>query len=269
MTAMHMTLTTLIDRLERSLSSRLRLIPWGSPVPSFGDLSRSTVASLGLNPSNREFVDELGCELNGDLRRFHTLRSLDLESWCDIDARHLRLVMESCSEYFFRNPYDRWFRKLDSVISATGTSFYDALFPACHLDLIPFATACKWTELEPAQRTRLLRVAGDTLALLLRHSPVRLLVINGQSVVDHFQQLASVSLERFDMPEWTLPRLSGTGVAGVAYRGFVDELSGLPLSNRVLVLGYNHNLQSSFGVTNEVIGAIRGWIGMQAAEALD
>ena len=266
---MHATLATLIDRLDRHRVSQLRVIPWGSPVPSFGDLSRATVASLGLNPSNREFVDDQGRELDGDSRRFHTLRSLQLRSWSDTDSYHLRLVMDSCSEYFFRNPYDRWFRRLDAVISATGTSFYDALFPACHLDLIPFATACKWTDLEPAQRTRLLRIAGDTLALLLRHSPVKLLVINGQSVVDHFQQLAGIRLERIDMPEWTLPRQMGAGVGGVAYRGFVDELSGFPLGNRVLVLGYNHNLQSSFGVTNDVIDAIRGWIGVQAAEAFD
>jgi hypothetical protein len=53
----------------------------------------------------------------------------------------------------------------------------------------------------------------------------------------------------------------------VAYRGVVEVLSGLPLGNRVMVLGYNHNLQSSFGVTNEVLGAIRRWIGVQAAEA--
>ncbi|HYK04811.1 MAG TPA: hypothetical protein VE974_23865 [Thermoanaerobaculia bacterium] len=265
---MHATLATLIDRLEQSAVSRLRVIPWSSPVPSFGDLSRSTVASLGLNPSNREFVDDHGRELDAEFRRFHTLRSLQLRSWSDIDAHHLRLVLESCQEYFFRNPYDRWFRRLDAVISGTGTSFYDEFFPACHLDLIPFATACKWTDLEPAQRTRLLRVAGDTLALLLRHSPVRLLVINGQSVVDHFQALAGIRLERIEMPEWSLPRLSGPGVLGVAYRGVVDALSGLPLGNRVMVLGYNHNLQSSFGVTNEVVNAIRRWIGAQAAEAL-
>jgi hypothetical protein len=264
---MHTTLATLIDRLDRHRASQLRVIPWSSPVPSFGDLSRSNVASVGLNPSNREFVDDDGRELDGDLRRFHTLRSLQLPSWSEIDSDHLRLVMESCSEYFFRNPYDRWFRRLDMVVSATGASFYNALFPACHLDLIPFATACKWTELEAAHRTSLLRIAGDTLAMLLRHSPVRLLIINGQSVVEHFQQLAGITLERIDMPEWTLPRQSGTGVAGVAYRGVVDELSGLPLGNRVLVLGYNHNLQSSFGVTNDVIGAIRRWVGIQAAEA--
>lgn len=266
---MHTTLATLIDRLDRLRVSQLRVIPWSSPVPSFGDLSRSTVASLGLNPSNREFVDDLGRELDGDSRRFHTLRSLQLGSWSEIDAYHLRLVMESCSEYFFRNPYDRWFRRLDNVISATGTSFYDEFYPACHLDLIPFATLCKWTDLEPTQRTRLLRVAGDTLALLLRHSPVRLLVINGQSVVDYFQELAGVTLDRIDMPDWTLPRQAGPGVAGVAYRGVVTTLSGLPLANKVTVLGYNHNLQSSFGVTNDVVGAIRQWIGSQAADALD
>ena len=266
---MHTTLTTLVDRLDRLVASHLRVIPWSSPVPSFGDLSRSTVASLGLNPSNREFVDDRGCELDGEFRRFHTLGSLKLESWSDIDATHLRMVVESCSEYFFRNPYDRWFRRLDAVISATGTSFYNTFLPACHLDLIPFATACKWTQLEPAQRARLLRIAGDTLALLLRQSPVRLLVINGQSVVDHFQELAGVTLERIDMPDWSLPRQSGSGVAGVAYRGVVEALSGLPLGNKVMVLGYNHNLQSSFGVTNEVICAIRQWIGIQAAEAFD
>jgi len=265
---MHSTLATLIDRFERSPISRLRVIPWSSPVPSFGDLSRATVASLGLNPSNREFVDNRGRELDGELRRFHTLRSLEIGSWSDIDAHHLRLVVQACQEYFFRNPYDRWFRRLDAVISGTGTSFYDAFFPACHLDLIPFATACKWTDLEGVQRAGLLRVAGDTLALLLRQSPVRLLVVNGQSVVDHFQDLAGITLKKIAMPEWTLPRQSGPGVAGVAYRGVVDTLSGLPLGNRLVVVGYNHNLQSSFGVTNQVIGAIRRWISVQAAEAL-
>ena len=51
----------------------------------------------------------------------------------------------------------------------------------------------------------------------------------------------------------------------MAYRGVVTALSGFPLGHKLLVLGYNHNLQSSFGVTNEVVDGIRRWIGMQAA----
>src|SRR3954451_1613485 len=107
---MHTALATLIDRLDSSVASTTDVIPWGCPVPSFGDLSNSRVATLGLNPSNREFVDELGNELQGSYRRFHTLKSLGLRSWSDADARHLRLILESCRAYFSGNPYDKWFR---------------------------------------------------------------------------------------------------------------------------------------------------------------
>jgi hypothetical protein len=65
------------------------VIKWGAPVPSFGDLSSSFVATVGLNPSNREFVDDSGQELCDSERRFHTLHSLGLSSWSDVDARHL------------------------------------------------------------------------------------------------------------------------------------------------------------------------------------
>ena len=57
---MHKTLTTLIDRFDAPELAEADVIPWGCPVPSFGDLSSSQVATLGLNPSNKEFVDEVG-----------------------------------------------------------------------------------------------------------------------------------------------------------------------------------------------------------------
>ena len=62
------------------------------------------------------------------------------------------------------------------------------------------------------------------------------------------------------MSEWSLPRRDSAGVAGIAYKGMIDEISGVSLSRPVLVLGYNHNIQSSFGVTGEVIGGIRAWV---------
>src|SRR5260370_1920150 len=140
---MHRALTTLIDRLDSPAAFGTDVIRWGCPVPSFGDLSNATVATLGLNPSNREFVDEVGDELQGSYRRFHTLKSLGLASWSDVDARHLRLILESCRTYFLGNPYDRWFKKLDQVVAGTGASFYDGSCVACHLDLIPYATTRK------------------------------------------------------------------------------------------------------------------------------
>ena len=265
---MYTTLTTLIDRLDSSAISGTNVIRWGCPVPSFGDLSSSHVATLGLNPSNREFMDKFGNELQGASRRFHTLHSLGLTSWSDVDARHLRSILESCRAYFLGNPYDRWFKRLDQVISGTQASYYNTSFGACHLDLIPYATAQKWTELTTDQRLSLLAVAGDTLGLLLRDSPVRILILNGRAVVDQFQDIAGIRLERHEMPEWSLPRHSGADVTGVAYRGIVESLSGIELTQELLVLGFNHNLQSSFGVTTEVLDAIRGWIAQAVREGI-
>jgi hypothetical protein len=265
---MYSTLTTLINRLDSSAISRAKVIKWGCPVPSFGDLSNSRVATLGLNPSNREFVDESGKELQGKFRRFHTLRSLGLKSWSDIDARHLHKILESCRAYFLGNPYDQWFRRLDHVISGTNASYYNAMFGACHLDLIPYATACKWFDLTVRQRLSLLAIAGDTLGLLLRDTSVRVLILNGQSVVDHFQGIAGISLEKQEMPKWSLRRQGKPNVRGIAYTGMVDRLSGIELGNSILVLGFNHNLQSSFGVTTEVIQSIRSWITQASSEVM-
>src|SRR5690606_8657466 len=137
------TLVTLLDRLTDETAREAQVIPWGCPVPAFGDPAAARVATLGLNPSNREFVDDEGVELVGAARRFHTLTSLGLSSWDDADADHLDRILVSCRDYFTGNPYDRWFRRLDTVVSATGASFYDPASPACHLDLVPYATVRK------------------------------------------------------------------------------------------------------------------------------
>lgn len=261
-------LATLIDRLDNPTAAEADVIKWGSPVPSFGDLTRSHVATLGLNPSNREFVDENGNELQGTGRRFQTLNSLGLQSWADADARHLNLIIDSCRNYFLGNPYDVWFKKLDQLVSATGHSFYSIDSAACHLDLIPYATATKWMNLSVWQRTLLVKMSADSLGLLLASSPVQLLLLNGRSVVEHFEEISGTKLSRLDMPDWRLHRRTATDVPGVAFVGRVSELGGVLLDREITVLGYNHNLQSSFGVTRRAVDAIREWISEEALGAL-
>jgi hypothetical protein len=262
------TLVTLLDRLSHEAALQAEVIAWGCPVPAFGDLAGARVATLGLNPSNREFMDEYGGELAGDERRFHTLASLGLSSWEDADADDIEQILVSCREYFTGKPYDRWFRRLDAVISATGASYYNPESPACHLDLVPYATGRKWGALTPRQRDGLIQLAGDTLGLLLRRSAIRVLILNGESVVSYFQHATGISLERAEMSEWALPRQAGAGVKGYRYLGRVDSMSGFPLPQELLVLGFNHNLQSSYGVTTHVIESIRCWIGTVSQEAL-
>ena len=263
----HSALATLIDRLDSIDTRRAGVIQWGCPVPSFGDLTKSGVATVGLNPSNKEFVDDFGNELSGTERRFHTLTSLGLEAWREADARHIDLILSSCREYFFKNPYDRWFKKLDVVVAGSGSSFYSKCSSACHLDLIPYATERKWVELSSQQKGWLNVIAKDSLGLLLRDSPVRLLILNGQSVVNAFEEISGIKLKSEEQKTWSLPRRNVKDVVGVAYSGETDELAGIDLSRKVRILGFNHNLQSSFGVTNHVMQEIHRWIRKETGEA--
>jgi hypothetical protein len=258
----------LIGRLDGHLCKSTKVIPWSCPVPSFGDVSTSVIATLGVNPSNREFVDESGRELHGPSRRLHTLTSLGLKKWSDVDATHVAMVAEACREYFSRNPYIGWFRALDNVMAGAGVSYYGGAYRACHLDLIPYATKCKWTELTIRQRSTLLAVGGDTLAVLLRDSSIRVLILNGRTVVAHLQKVANTDFQRTPKRQWTLPRKSGSGVVGIAFRGTLTQLSGINLERSIVVIGYNHNLQSSFGVTTSVKKEIAKWVSGEVSEVI-
>ena len=265
---MYSPITTLVDRLDRLGLPQLGVIPWSSPVPFFGDLTTARVATVGINPSNREFVDDAGMELDGEERRLPTLRSLELTEWAEVQAFHLRQIIDACVDYFRINPYDRWFATLERVVARFSGTFYGDDPSACHLDLVPYATTEKWGLLPTPERKQLLAANADALGLLLRESSVELLILNGRSVVSHFEGLSGSDLVASPMPEWDLPRSAGRPVTGVAYSGETDIIGDIQLARVVRVVGYNHNLQSSYGVTGDVINAIADWIGRQEHEEI-
>ena len=254
------TLAALVDRLDLEELSGTNVIGWSCPVLSFGSPYYSQVATVGINPSNREFVDEAGRELKGTNRRFHTLESLGLASWLDADARHLSLILDSYRSYFELNPYSGWFRPLEILLSGIEASYYDSPNTACHFDLIPYATSRKWSDLTSQQQSTLLRIAGNTLGLMVRDSTVELLILNGHAVVKQVESLCHLRFKSEPVPSWTLPRKGTHDVEGIAFRGRVDTLAGIHLGREVEILGFNHNLQGSFGVSTTVVSAIRDWI---------
>lgn len=236
------------------------IIRWGSPVPFFGDPTTATFATLGINPSNREFVDSTGTELSGEHRRFHTLRSLDIPDWSETGPGHVKKIYDACENYFHRNPYDNWFKSLDRLLSEAGYSYYGNSANACHLDLVPYATGAKWGSLSSRQRNHLMALSDNTFAVTLRNSQIRYLILNGTSVVRAFAAVSDMALNTATIPDWTLSRKNRGGVEGVAFFGETKMVGGIPLGKKLKVLGFNHNIQSSFGVTNRVKESISQWI---------
>jgi hypothetical protein len=257
---MYPAMTNLVDRLDTLHVGREALLPWACPVPFFGDPLRATVATVGINPSNREFLGMNGHELRGADRRLPTLTYFGVDRWGSIHSGHLREIVVACREYFLRRPYTRWFGVLERILQGVGTSYFGARPTACHLDLVPYATAEKWGRLSGTAQTALLRASGDGLGMVLRDSAVQVLILNGRSVVDKFEVLAGVRLSPDEKPSWALPRASVPAIAGLAYTGTIVRVGTVPLPAPVKVLGFNHNLQSSYGVTREVLAEVSGWI---------
>jgi hypothetical protein len=222
------------SRLRRPPTSDLAIVPGSTPVICFGRFSTSTVATLGLNPSKQEFLDKAGVELDGPRRRFETLNSLGIASLGEAPTERVELVAAACEEYFNRNPYRRWFDQLEPVVSAAGGSYYSG--SACHLDLVQWATDPTWGALSDAQRTRLLSEDVGFLRDQLRNSQIRVLLLNGRAVIRHFAAAMCVTLRH---------------VPGVHKTAFVSaSVLG------VRVIGWSTNVQSSFGVTNELRRAL-------------
>jgi hypothetical protein len=257
---------TFIDQLENRAILESGVLRWACPVPYFGQLSTARIATVGINPSVREFTTIGGRELTGDARRFPTIHSLQLSAWSQADASHIIEVARACNQYFRANPYRRWFGVLENVIRNAGGTYFGESPTACHIDLVPYATTEKWGALAGWQRQQLLRAAANLVGQLVSNSPIKVLVLNGQTVVRHFSDIASVTLSTIEPHDWRLPGGTRGWVRGIGYIGATMSIGDVGLDAPITVVGFNHNLQSSFGVTRLAVKAIGRWLASEAAK---
>lgn len=261
-------LDKLIKRLDRQSLQLSSVIRWASPVPVFGNPTTARVATVGINPSNKEFVDDKGAELEGFERRFHTLRSLGISKWGEARPGHLQALEHGILSYFSHCPYVTWFSQLDTLTKFAGHSYFGSHPTLCHVDLVPYATSCKWTSLDGSSRRYLIDSSVSTLFDVINNSRIEILVVNGSSVIRALEAFCGIRFERIPKPEWALRRRSSLDVPGWAVEGDLHAIGECDLDRSVKILGYNHNLQSSFGVTREVRESIGRWLRAEIAEGV-
>lgn len=250
---------TIINLLEETSFIDLGVIQWGSPILYFGDLEKSKIATLGINPSNKEFLDNKSNLLKDTNFRFHSLNTLKINNWNELNETNFEKILFSYKNYFIQNPYDIWFKKLDYIISGNSTSYYFPSQEACHLDIFPFATYEKWSNISPINKSKLLEKSLFILAEILNSSDIEILILNGMSVVKHLEKAANCKFVEKEIAEWGLKRTSNT-VKGFSYAGSINQIGITRLKKEIKILGFNHNLQSSFGITTTVMSSIREWL---------
>ena len=221
------------QRVRRPVPEGCFVIQGSTPVISFGDASRATVATLGLNPSRQEFADAKGEWLVSTARRLVTYDQLGVKALENASDELISLVIEGCYNYFKVNPYMRWFNDLELILTkGTGTSYFD--YSACHLDLVQWATDPVWQKLDEATRAKLIDEDKIFLKEQLKNEKIQLILLNGRTVLNEVEKLG-VKLDK-KTPE-ILGRINCDIYVGT------DEGTAY--------IGWSTNLQSSFGVTNQ------------------
>jgi hypothetical protein len=224
-------------RIKQCPPSGSRIVPGSTLVVAFGDVRLAKVATLGWNPSKLEFLDDSGRLLEGAERRLETKASLKARRIPIGSAGDINMVFEGCNLYFQRRPNRRWFDVLGKVLKHVGASYYDG--SACHLDLVQWATDPVWGRLESDERESLLKTDIPFLRLQLAHECIRLLLLNGTGIMRAYDSHFGGHLQKVEF-------LDG---------GRIEMFSAQPTS-KLRVIGWNINLQSSFGVSNAEITAI-------------
>lgn len=109
---------------------------------------------------------------------------------------------------------------------------------ACHLDLVQWATDPIWRDLSPFTKRELLRADIPFLRQQLTRENIELVLLNGRGVIDVFRDVFRIGLRTQDK------RVTDRKVT-------TEFMIGQAFGN-VLIIGWSTNLQSSFGVTNNL-----------------
>lgn len=218
---------------------------------SFGDASKASIATLGLNPSKREFLSERGHLLVGSGRRLATHQSLGCSNLRDAPASVIQQVLDDSNRYFCRNPYE-WFSKFTPILEACGVSYYEG--SACSLDLVQWATTPVWGKLTEETKEGLLSAGTHFLDSQLRENQnIKLVLANGAGVIKHLEDWLGLRFHQTDL----VARFSVRN-APLFTGEFTEGLRQIP------IIGWRVNLQSDkgvYGVTKNGIAELAERVG--------
>ena len=190
----------LINRIMRPSKAPEVVVANSTPVVSFGDCTKATVATLGINPSVGEFETK-GVLLSGNKARLRYLNPNEHLT----DESVANEVLEASNRYFSVNPYWRWFGQLErNALNPQGYSYLDG--SAVHLDLVQSATDPLWRDLTKDEKRVLIEEDLPFLELQLKSGQYRTVFMNGRQVLSTVSDLNLVDLEhahRFIMTQGT------------------------------------------------------------------
>lgn len=229
---------TLYQRLRRPATQSTVL---GSlPVLFFGDLLTARIATLGLNPSDQEYLSRTGVELDGAARRFETLGSLDAKDRGSLTDEQCDRAIQRMRGYFqAKGTVYAWFRSLDRVCRGIGYSYESG--EVAHLDIVQEATRPTWSALartRPDEHQALREADLPFLLWEVENFPLQAIVCNGRTPFDTLGTALGVTV----VETGTLERLRWwVGRAAVRDRSAAIAGWNIPLSQATGLTTLGHH----------------------------
>lgn len=244
----------LLQRIMKSPPINQYITPGSTPVVAFGNPITARVATLGINPSSREFLDAKGNLLSEQNRRLADFQSLGIKGHSDITESVARKVLEESNNYFKNeDSVYQWFEPLQKhVLNPAGASFKDS--SAAHLDLVQWSTAPVWGAIKDAKARELL-IQDDIrfLAEMLRAGKYRFLFMNGSTVVKTMLKFGLVEIEQ-------------QGFTPIGKAGRKSAVwTGRVLDTETVCIGWNLNLQH-YQTTESNRVNLENWIAKKVSE---
>jgi hypothetical protein len=185
-----------MSRLEKEIQARIMqksylktAVPGSTPVISFGDFTKARIATIGINPSSKEF--QIGGSnprlIPGlDSKRLEDYESLQISRASEIGLPEANKIWKGCQSYFERNPYG-WFDHFEPILSMFNASYKDGT--ATHLDLSQTATSKAWSALTAKERIELLDEDLDFFRWQNSQPNINIRLINGQTAINQVKKL--------------------------------------------------------------------------------
>lgn len=240
-----------IQRARARIPQGLNVAPQTTPVVSFGRPQQARVATLGINPSDKEFNKPNGSLLPLERKRLVDREILNIEDESELSLEDAERVVEGGYSYFENRDkvYKTWFSWMETyAVCPSGASYFDG--SACHLDLVQWATSPVWRDLDPNRVQRVLLDSDvEFLRFQLTTYKIPLLLLNGRAVLNQFMELRIADLEE----EKNVPMREGA--RGCHF--FVGTFAGTK------VLGWTNNIPSQTPQANRE--TISNWIAGHAS----
>ena len=116
-------------------------------MPVFGNHKSPSVrvATVGLNPSATEFLDDKG-DWKPETKRLPLVTDFGVRERGDLNAEHIEQANKLRAEYFQR-PHHSFFGPLQGLLSAVNIEWNYVAGTAVHVDLVACGTWRAWSEM--------------------------------------------------------------------------------------------------------------------------